>query len=636
MLKTFLIILFLVSLSANSQTIYYQDIFHGGVCVTGTDTYDAGGNVNLPYYIEPSSQIKKIFLVSYALIPEIGSTNDDTFYIDGIPFEQSNMNYSGSFVENNLSISSGTIGYEIHVSDITNFYTPLNPTINVTSNIQEGPSTCPSCRYASPVLIILYENTTLPLVNYSLILNDGFEDNYNSVELQGLNACNYSNDVGLGIHSDRVAWDADDGYNFLINGNYVGYINGIDSPTIGFSGVIGCFYYQNNTLTGLTDDIADDIIDGSDGIMRLNNFITDLNGTQLQYNYFQIPNFHPHNVMAAFNLAYSTPCDTFSVSVVPDTTICPNIPLQLYASGGVSYKWEPTANLSCTTCPDPVFLGDSSMNYRVQIWNNDSCSVIRPVNVHVRPQPQFETISVQPSVCGTNNGSINLSYDIGTSTPVLFSMQGNPSQSSGLFSNLTSGSYTFQFEDGFGCMSPDTIVFIPEVNNTNASFVVSPDYGTAPLSVGVVNTSQNSTDYIWSINGLNEGTSLNAFIFDTSGTYEMQLVAWQFDPSCADTAYQTIIVIDQLIVPTAFTADNDGVNDFWELPNIDEIYPDNLVSVYDRWGVLLFQSVNGNYIKKPWDGKYNDEPLPVGSYFFIIETNDPDNEKINGVVSIIR
>ena len=37
-----------------------------------------------------------------------------------------------------------------------------------------------------------------------------------------------------------------------------------------------------------------------------------------------------------------------------------------------------------------------------------------------------------------------------------------------------------------------------------------------------------------------------------------------------------------IIIPTAFTPNNDLINDDWEIVNLDVIYPDNEVHVYNR------------------------------------------------------
>ena len=90
-----------------------------------------------------------------------------------------------------------------------------------------------------------------------------------------------------------------------------------------------------------------------------------------------------------------------------------------------------------------------------------------------------------------------------------------------------------------------------------------------------------------------------------------------------------------IIIPTAFTPNDDSVNDTWELGSIDEIYPSNVVSIYNRWGSKVFESSSGTYNEKPWNGNYNGNKLPVGSYYFIIEFNDNYTLNKTGIVTII-
>jgi gliding motility-associated-like protein len=88
----------------------------------------------------------------------------------------------------------------------------------------------------------------------------------------------------------------------------------------------------------------------------------------------------------------------------------------------------------------------------------------------------------------------------------------------------------------------------------------------------------------------------------------------------------------EITVPTAFTPDNNLTNDYWNIQDIDTYYPENQVFVYNRWGALLYQSEKGAYSNNPWNGKYNDENLPVGSYYYIIEAG---SDTLKGIVSII-
>jgi gliding motility-associated-like protein len=333
--------------------------------------------------------------------------------------------------------------------------------------------------------------------------------------------------------------------------------------------------------------------------------------------------------------AYSTPCDTFTVALPSDTVICQGATLPLHVSGGNRVEWSPANGLSCYDCYDPVFIGDSSQHYFIRFWNTDSCSVVRPLHIGVDPLPYFGVVEVTPSNCGTSNGELNIEAAPSAQGPFSYAWNGTAIQTSNVFTNLPAGANYVSITDRFGC-SHDTTVLIPEINPTTAAFTIDPSSGMAPLEVNISNLSTSSTHYSWLLNNQNLGNSLSSFVCDTSGTYTITLIAWQFDPSCADTTSLSIIVSPGIIIPTAFTPDNDQVNDVWDILFLDQNYPKNKVFVYDRWGTLLYESYPGFYYLHPWNGAFNDEAWPVGSYYYIIQFNDEATEERKGVVSIVR
>ena len=93
-----------------------------------------------------------------------------------------------------------------------------------------------------------------------------------------------------------------------------------------------------------------------------------------------------------------------------------------------------------------------------------------------------------------------------------------------------------------------------------------------------------------------------------------------------------------LIIPTAITPNADLNNDTWNVPGLDESYPDNIVRIYNRWGNLVFEHVSSltdPYSLNQWDGTYKGNLLPVGSYYYIIETNGDSTDVLKGIISII-
>jgi gliding motility-associated-like protein len=100
-----------------------------------------------------------------------------------------------------------------------------------------------------------------------------------------------------------------------------------------------------------------------------------------------------------------------------------------------------------------------------------------------------------------------------------------------------------------------------------------------------------------------------------------------------DSVYVTINLCDtlEIEIPTGFTPDGDGVNDVWEIPNLNAKYPSNNVQIYGRWGGLLFESQG---YATPWDGTHNGKQMPIGSYYFVIDFGD-ESEPVKGTVTII-
>ncbi len=98
---------------------------------------------------------------------------------------------------------------------------------------------------------------------------------------------------------------------------------------------------------------------------------------------------------------------------------------------------------------------------------------------------------------------------------------------------------------------------------------------------------------------------------------------------------EIIVTLDPTIeVPDGFTPNGDAYNDGWELANVG-LFPGMVVQVFNRWGDELFQSPPG--YPEPWDGEYDGSPLPVGTYYYVIELNDPlFPDPITGPLTIFR
>lgn len=91
--------------------------------------------------------------------------------------------------------------------------------------------------------------------------------------------------------------------------------------------------------------------------------------------------------------------------------------------------------------------------------------------------------------------------------------------------------------------------------------------------------------------------------------------------------------ISKLFIPTAFTPNNDGLNDKWNIPGL-ALYPEAEVTVFDRGGQKIYDSKG--YTNNPWNGKYRGEIQPNQVYVYIIQLNDNNKQILKGTVTLIR
>ncbi|HMG07640.1 MAG TPA: gliding motility-associated C-terminal domain-containing protein, partial [Mucilaginibacter sp.] len=111
-------------------------------------------------------------------------------------------------------------------------------------------------------------------------------------------------------------------------------------------------------------------------------------------------------------------------------------------------------------------------------------------------------------------------------------------------------------------------------------------------------------------------------------TYTLQVTDSR---GCVSTNQTFIKVSPELVVPNTFTPNGDGVNDFWDVRGLIA-YENAIVDVFNRYGQPLFHSAG---YSKPWEGTYNGQPVPPGTYYYKINTN-VSGQVLAGYVVVMR
>ncbi len=109
---------------------------------------------------------------------------------------------------------------------------------------------------------------------------------------------------------------------------------------------------------------------------------------------------------------------------------------------------------------------------------------------------------------------------------------------------------------------------------------------------------------------------------------------------CSEERFTTETLPD--LTQYGFSPNGDNVNDYWVIEGIED-NPDNTVSIYNRWGDMVFQVQGYNNGSNAFRGMANEKTsmganeLPSGTYFFNIQVSGAHNlKKTQGYLVIKR
>ncbi|KQB39789.1 gliding motility-associated C-terminal domain-containing protein [Flavobacterium aquidurense] len=139
-----------------------------------------------------------------------------------------------------------------------------------------------------------------------------------------------------------------------------------------------------------------------------------------------------------------------------------------------------------------------------------------------------------------------------------------------------------------------------------------------------------------------QGNTLNAFGLALGNyTFEYKIT----DQNCPRSIILNMQINDDckvlacgnVIVHNAFSPNGDGINDYFRIDSIDDItcYPENNVEIYNRWGILVFETDNYNNTTNAFDGTSRgrttvkqSDGLPTGTYFYIVNYKSLDGNNL--------
>ncbi|MFK8044432.1 MAG: PKD domain-containing protein [Crocinitomicaceae bacterium] len=213
----------------------------------------------------------------------------------------------------------------------------------------------------------------------------------------------------------------------------------------------------------------------------------------------------------------------------------------------------------------------------------------------------------------------------------------NPSKMFSTFGNYEVG---LQVISNLGCSDfVDGMVSIDEYDEIDANFSQSPLKGVAnETSIEFNNSSTNATFWLWDFGDGNTSNEENpSHVYANAGIYQVTLISGN-GVDCNDSSKRTLGINEQIqvFVPNAFTPGNGGPNDNWTFSILGVDVYNFTLTVYNRWGELIWESHDPN---SSWNGKYNGEIVFPGTYVWKMEINNTTTakgESFYGTVNVLK
>ncbi len=211
-------------------------------------------------------------------------------------------------------------------------------------------------------------------------------------------------------------------------------------------------------------------------------------------------------------------------------------------------------------------------------------------------------------------------------------VQGNPAA----VSLTETGDHFFLFEvtDEFGCTHDTTLTVnirpLPEAEIVSELELPVCEGDSTVFTVLPRNNDGLHWTYQWQANGVDlPGRIHDTLMVKQPATYTV--VVTDNHTGCTDFFDKTFSEQNcDLTIPNVFTPNGDGINDEFEILNLEH-YPNAQIVVFNRWGKKVFE--HHDYYNNWWDGGN----APDGVYFYVLQySRMGETRYAEGAVTIIR
>jgi gliding motility-associated-like protein len=380
----------------------------------------------------------------------------------------------------------------------------------------------------------------------------------------------------------------------------------------------------NGSTAGATNEICANCGDGASasGITCFAfektvwyNFTTNATGGDVAINVTNVNCVGVGNNISGMVYSATTPCDASTYTQVANCEANSTVGFSLNAlalAPNTTYYVQISSGNDCTFEIVPTGTGISSAPSSVNISSNAAGTICEQTPVTYTAN---RTNCANPTYFWTINGNVISSGTSNTFTTNALQNGDDVNASINCDCSLSSSSNTIK----------------------SSMYVNTLDAGTdeiIPLGTSIQLNATGSDNYTWTpASTLDNPNSANPVVNPVINT--TYFVSTTTPGGCTFRDSVTISVVSEIGVPNTFTPNSDGVNDTWEIINVEN-FPKIGITIYDRWGQEVYKTI-GYPRSKWWNGTRGGKKLPSSTYYYVISLSiDVVEEKlITGSVTIV-
>lgn len=325
------------------------------------------------------------------------------------------------------------------------------------------------------------------------------------------------------------------------------------------------------------------------------------------------------------NVVDSRGCSASRSFVVNEPTLFdPGIDSVVYTSchssadGEIFVKMKGGTPPYTLSCPPATAVGNSLLNVPMgwqQIMATDAhgCEKLLRVFIGKKDPLRFTGIIVTPPTCYNTNDGEAEALVLGGQPPYIFNW--SIGKSGRQVSGFIPGWHDVAVIDADNC-SWDTSFYVPPTPKAQLAISETPatcfDLADASLTVEVSGDKEPYTVLVDSL-----PLDANNGHFKTG----IHIITTIDRNGCSlQEQYNIHSRMEHIIFfPNAFSPNNDGLNDFFELKAAEECFPHPSLTVFDRWGKIIFNTHNPFH--EAWDGKVGGELVKPDVYIYKFESD---------------